>query len=163
MPRLLGDAVGVAAAGNLQSGRPYFPAALPGIIGVGGLDRGGPAWFTNFGSWVDACAPAVNVVSTFFHDVTETLDGRPRRRFREWARWSGTSFAAPKVAGAIAQEMYVEPGRCSRGVAPAVVDGAPADARPRRRRQLLIAFPGHAGRVAAAPSCRMQTSPGDER
>jgi Subtilase family len=107
LPRLLGDAIGVAAAGNLQSSRPYFPAALPGIVGVGGLDRGGPAWFTNFGSWVDACAPAVNVVSTFFNDITERHDGRPQRRFREWARWSGTSFAAPKVAGAIAQEMYV--------------------------------------------------------
>ena len=107
MPRLLGEAVGVAAAGNLQSCRPYFPAALPGVVGVGGLDRGGPAWFSNFGSWVDACAPAVNVVSTFFNDITETLGGRTRRRFREWARWSGTSFAAPKVAGAIAQEMYV--------------------------------------------------------
>ena len=75
-PALLGDAVGVAAAGNLQTSRPYFPAALPGVIGVGGLDRGGPAWFTNFGSWVDACAPAVNVVSTFFNDVTETIDGQ---------------------------------------------------------------------------------------
>ncbi len=107
MPRLLGDAVGVAAAGNLQSCRPYFPAALPGVVGVGGLDRSGPAWFSNFGSWVDACAPAVNVVSTFFNDITESLDGRPRRHFREWARWSGTSFAAPKVAGVIAQEMYV--------------------------------------------------------
>ena len=71
LPRLLGNAVGVAAAGNLQTSRPYFPAALPGVIGVGGLDRGGPAWFTNFGSWVDACAPAVDVVSTFFNDVTE--------------------------------------------------------------------------------------------
>ena len=76
LPRLLGDAVGVAAAGNLQTCRPYFPAALPGVIGVGAVDRGGPAWFTNFGSWVDACAPAVNVVSTFFNDVTETVGGR---------------------------------------------------------------------------------------
>jgi subtilisin family serine protease len=107
MPRLLGKAVGVAAAGNMQSNRPYFPAALPGVIGVGGLDRGGPAWFTNFGSWVDACAPAVDVVSTFFNDVTEVVKGRPPRHFQEWARWSGTSFAAPKVAGAIAQEMYL--------------------------------------------------------
>jgi Subtilase family len=107
LPELVGDGIAVAAAGNLQSCRPYFPAALPGVIGVGGLDRGGPAWFSNFGSWVDACAPAVNVVSTFFNDITETVKGRPRRRFREWARWSGTSFAAPKVAGAIAQEMYV--------------------------------------------------------
>jgi subtilisin family serine protease len=107
LPALLGDAVAVAAAGNLRSCRPYFPAALPGVIGVGALDRAGPAWFTNFGSWVDACAPAVNVVSTFFDPITEQFPGRPDRRFDGWARWSGTSFAAPKVAGAIAQEMYL--------------------------------------------------------
>jgi hypothetical protein len=107
LPQLVGDAVAVAAAGNLQSCRPYFPAALPGVVGVGGLDRGGPAWFSNFGSWVDACAPAVDVVSTFFNDFTEKFGERPRRSYREWARWSGTSFAAPKIAGAIAQEMYV--------------------------------------------------------
>jgi subtilisin family serine protease len=107
MPRLLGNSVGVAAAGNLQTNRPYFPAALPEVVAVGGLDRSGPAWFTNFGSWVDACAPATNVVSTFFNDVTESDTGQSPRRFQEWARWSGTSFSAPKVAGAIAQEMYV--------------------------------------------------------
>jgi hypothetical protein len=107
LPALVGDAVAVAAAGNLQSSRPYFPAALSGVIGVGGLDRGGPVWFTNFGSWVDACAPAVDVISTFFEDVTERRPGRPDRHFGGWARWSGTSFAAPKVAGAIAQEMYL--------------------------------------------------------
>jgi subtilisin family serine protease len=77
------------------------------VIGVGALDRAGPAWFTNFGSWVDACAPAVNVVSTFFDPITEQFPGRPDRRFDGWARWSGTSFAAPKVAGAIVQEMYL--------------------------------------------------------
>ncbi len=82
LPSLIGDAVAVAAAGNLQSCRPYFPAALPGVIGVGGLDRAGPAWFTNFGSWVDACAPAVDVVSTFFEDVTERFPGRPRPALR---------------------------------------------------------------------------------
>jgi hypothetical protein len=107
LPRLLDGALGVAAAGNLQSSRPYFPAALPGVIGVGGLDRGGAAWFSNFGGWVDASAPAVGVVSTFFNDFPEAVEGRPTRQFREWARWSGTSFAAPKVAGVIAQQMYL--------------------------------------------------------
>lgn len=107
LTRLLGDSLGVAAAGNQSTCRPYFPAALPGIIGVGALAPDGKAWFTNYGGWVDACAPGVDVISTFFNDFTEVLDGVPTRHYKEWARWSGTSFSAPKVAAAIAQEMYL--------------------------------------------------------
>lgn len=105
--RLLGPALGVAAAGNQGTCRPYFPAALPGVIGVGAMAAGGKAWFSNFGGWVDACAPGVDVVSTFFANFTEVLDGTPTRDYKGWARWSGTSFSAPKVAAAIAQEMYL--------------------------------------------------------
>ena len=108
--RVLGDAVGVAAAGNQSTCRPYFPAALPDVIGVGGLAADGKAWFTNFGGWVDACAPAVDVVSTFFTNFQETVDGKKARKYEGWARWSGTSFSAPKVAALIAQEMYLHRG-----------------------------------------------------
>lgn len=108
--RLLGDAIGVAAAGNQSTCRPYFPAALPDVIAVGGLSADGKAWFTNFGGWVDACAPAVDVVSTFFNDFQEVLDGKDTRHYEKWARWSGTSFSAPKVAALIAQEMYLNGG-----------------------------------------------------
>ncbi len=126
LTRLLGDAIGIAAAGNQSTCRPYFPAALPDVIGVGGLAADGKAWFTNFGGWVDACAPAVDVVSTFFTSFDEILHIRDphtgvvtptvTRRYREWARWSGTSFAAPKVAALIAQEMYLNgrPGETGR-------------------------------------------------
>ena len=108
--RLVGDSVVVAAAGNEQTNRPQFPAALPGVVAVGGLGPSGKAWFTNYGSWVDACAPAVDVVSTFFDRFTEMIDGNPHRHYDGWARWSGTSFAAPKVAALIAQEMYLHGG-----------------------------------------------------
>jgi len=100
-------ALGVAAAGNQATCRPYFPAALPDVIGVGGLATDGKAWFTNFGGWVDACAPAVDVISTFFTDFTEIIGEKPTRQYDGWARWSGTSFSAPKVAAVIAQEMYL--------------------------------------------------------
>lgn len=100
---ILGGALPIAAAGNQATSRRYYPAALPEVIGVGGLGEDGRAWFSNFGGWVDACAPAVDVVSTFFVDAKEP-DGP---HFQGWARWSGTSFAAPKVAAALAQEMVL--------------------------------------------------------
>ncbi len=100
---LLGDGLGISAAGNQSTSRPYFPAALPDIVAVGGLSENDKAWFTNFGGWVDACAPAIDVVSTFFVGPEEQLD----QPFTGWARWSGTSFAAPKVAAVIAREMYL--------------------------------------------------------
>ena len=75
LDELLGDTLIVAAAGNQHTCRPYFPAALPGVIAVGGLAADGQAWFSNFGGWVDACAPAIDVVSTFFEDFTEKIDG----------------------------------------------------------------------------------------
>ena len=65
--RLLGDGLGVAAAGNQSTSRPYFPAALARRSSASAaLGQADKAWFTNFGGWVDACAPAIDVVSTFF-------------------------------------------------------------------------------------------------
>jgi hypothetical protein len=115
--KLLPDTLVVAAAGNDATSRPTFPAALPGVVAVGALDAGGRAAFSNFGPWVDACAPAVDVVSTFFTEFDDRCPtcGSVVEQYRGWARWSGTSFASPKVAGLIAQEMYLH--RLSAGAA----------------------------------------------
>jgi subtilisin family serine protease len=100
----------VAAAGNDATWRPFWPAAFDFVVGVAALDGRGPAPFTNFGPWVDACAPGVDVVSTFFDerpgpiphvDLPPDLSSHAVT-FPGYARWSGTSFAAPKVAAAIA-------------------------------------------------------------
>lgn len=101
-------ALAVASAGNDGTSRRPYPAGFDGVLAVGGLDEDGRAPFSNFGSWVDACAPATDVVSTFFPEFNEhgTAD-QPAFSFTGWARWSGTSFAAPYVAGVIAQEMYL--------------------------------------------------------
>ena len=99
----------VASAGNDATCRPTFPAALPGVVGVGAIGPNGPAPFSNYGPWVRACAPGVDLVSWFFKD----FDGPDRNpaggvdpdHFVTWARWSGTSFAAPVVVAALARQM----------------------------------------------------------
>jgi subtilisin family serine protease len=99
------DTVIVAAAGNDGWQRPIWPAAFKGVVAVGALDpNGDPASFSNRGWWVDAWAPGVDVHSTFL-DWDGPLEhplATSAATFEGWARWCGTSFAAPRVAGAIA-------------------------------------------------------------
>jgi hypothetical protein len=88
----------VVAAGNDGSNRPFWPAALKGCVAVGALETDDRrAEYSNHGWWVDACAVGTDVVGPFITDSTP--DGR---RFNGYAKWSGTSFAAPRVAGAVA-------------------------------------------------------------
>ncbi len=103
----------VASAGNEASARLQYPAALPNVVSVGALGPTGRAWFSNYGPWVDACAPGVEVLSTYlYQQETSGL----RRTYNGYARWSGTSFAAPKVGAVIAREMYTSliPGDTAR-------------------------------------------------
>jgi hypothetical protein len=85
----------VVAAGNNGSNRPFWPATLKSCIAVGALEPDGTrrAEFSNHGWWVDACSVGANVCGPFINDGHE---------FFGFAEWSGTSFAAPRVAGAIA-------------------------------------------------------------
>jgi Subtilase family len=97
----------VAAAGNNNSSRPFWPAAFKRVIAVAALTEDGSAQapFSNYGWWVDACVPGVNVRSTFVKwDGILTTTGA-QETFKGFASWSGTSFAAPKVAGTIAAHM----------------------------------------------------------
>jgi subtilisin family serine protease len=97
----------VAAAGNAGSSRPAYPAALGEVIAVAATTDVERAWFSNYGPWVDACAPGVDVISTFFVGFPTPLQGydEPDPFKSGWASWSGTSFSAPKVAAAIARHM----------------------------------------------------------
>ena len=100
----------VASAGNSSAARPTWPASFDEVISVGALDGSGPAWFTNFGPWVQACAPGTDLHSRFFDSAAEAeIVGDPRITdvvpYNGWATWSGTSFAAPIVAASLAWEV----------------------------------------------------------
>jgi hypothetical protein len=103
------EATVVAAAGNHGTDRPFWPAALPEVIGVGATGPdGGPAPFSNHGPWVSAAAPGVDVESSYVElqpdEVGQDLGGEDR--VYGTASWSGTSFAAPQVAAAIATRLH---------------------------------------------------------
>ncbi len=83
------DMLVVAAAGNEGGEAPRYPAAYPGVIGVGAIDAGNALWSrSNRGSWVSVYAPGTEVLSTVPGDA--------------FAFGDGTSLAAAHVAGLVA-------------------------------------------------------------
>ncbi len=106
------DILFVAAAGNDGMDHRWYPAALAGeqhvehVVSVGAYDTTGPgaphlAHFSNFGDWVNAYAPGVDVVTDYVSGLSyRYVDGSERLMWGA-AYWSGTSFAAPAVAAAV--------------------------------------------------------------
>jgi subtilisin family serine protease len=124
----------VAAAGDVGEELPDEQLAPPGPLTmiVGALDLGGqPAWFSG-AKPVTIWAPGVDILSSFVHyagPVSLAHPGEdqhshdqaqaqahahadepepaalPVAPFAGWARWNGTSFAAPAVAGAVAAQI----------------------------------------------------------
>jgi subtilisin family serine protease len=103
----------VAAAGNhgmsIEPGAPTWPAALPDVIAVGSREADGTlSDFSPKLPWVTCTAPGRKVTGAYLTALVAMFEGDPQK-FTGYARWSGTSFAAAKVSGAVAASTV--PGR----------------------------------------------------
>ncbi|WP_309134537.1 S8/S53 family peptidase [Cellulomonas sp.] len=98
----------VASAGNAGDTRPVWPAAFRQVVAVAALTaEHRPAPWSSHGFWVDCSAVGEGVHAPFVegqesYEFTADPDHFPTDAF---ARWSGTSFAAPQVAGRVAALM----------------------------------------------------------
>ena len=91
----------VAAAGNYnQDVSTFYPAALSNVISVGATDANNTrAGFSNWGSALDVMAPGVDILSL---KAAGTSFGASSVVDPNYVRASGTSMAAPFVAGTVA-------------------------------------------------------------
>lgn len=79
----------VSSAGNTNTDSARYPAALPGVVSVGALDRNrNKAMASSFGATVDILAPGQEV-------TVPSSDGG-------YTQISGTSYSAPMVSGVAA-------------------------------------------------------------
>ncbi|HBN09645.1 MAG TPA: hypothetical protein DD435_13675 [Cyanobacteria bacterium UBA8530] len=87
----------VSTMGNDDEERKRYPAAYPGVIAVGSIDRQDQkSSFSNYGDWITITAPGTKIYSTAPTYPTSLVSSNG------YAFLSGTSMAAPLVTGIVA-------------------------------------------------------------
>jgi Subtilase family len=96
----------VAAAGNYGDARPCWPAAFRRVVSVAGLAADMlPSPWSSRGFWVTCSTIGQGLRSTYVQGQETYLNNPTPHQFPAdaWAVWSGTSFAAPQITGALAR------------------------------------------------------------
>lgn len=105
--------------GHLYGDAKMYPGAYPEFIAVASVDAAGkPAYYTNYGDWVDICAPGGDQVfaSNELEDSTDFVvekdmyggvlscyyEGSPRENKYTYAYLQGTSQSCPQVSAVAA-------------------------------------------------------------
>ena len=105
--------------GHLYGDAKMYPGAYPEFIAVASVDAAGkPAYYTNYGDWVDICAPGGDQVfaSNELKDSTDFVvekdmhggvlscyyEGSPRENKYTYAYLQGTSQSCPQVSAVAA-------------------------------------------------------------
>jgi thermitase len=105
----------VGSAGNNSRSDPFYPAAYDNVIGVSATDQSDTkASFSNYGSYISVAAPGVSIYSTYWNDGST------------YAAMSGTSMAAPHVAG-LAALLFAQDGTRSNATVRSLIEGSADD------------------------------------
>jgi subtilisin family serine protease len=143
----------IAAAGNATTLAPMYPAGFAAqttgfspdrvpLASVGALNPDGStvAYYSNAGTWVSTHRPGSSLVSTFPTDAGASAQASARVDFAGRTRstqdpddfrsgfctWSGTSFAAPVLAGQVAAALVEDPSLPDMSIRAAVARGRAA-------------------------------------